>query len=81
MDALDVNHLSEQTRAILMDDTPVVELMVAAAKPEQMITDATPKNDPLSDVACSRCGGANHLARYYLSRQARQREKRTLLSP
>lgn len=80
MDTLDVNHLSEQTRAILNDDTPVVQLMVSAAKPEQMVTDAIPNNDPLIDVASHRCSGADYLARYYLSRGTWQRRSRTLLS-
>lgn len=46
MDTLDVNQLLDQASAILKeDDTPAVELIVAAEKPEQLGTDLTSAND------------------------------------
>lgn len=68
MDALDGNQLLDRARAILKDDTPAAELIVAAAKPEQLVTDLTSTNDTQSDISCHSCSGANHLARYCLSR-------------
>lgn len=43
MDALDFNQLLEYNKSIVKDDTPTVELIAIAEKPEQLATDLSCK--------------------------------------
>lgn len=51
MDTLDVNQLLERAR-ITLKDKLVAELIVTAAKPEQLSIESTSTNDPQSDIVC-----------------------------
>lgn len=62
IDALEVSQLLDRASAILKDDTAAAELIVSAAKPEQLCTVLISAKDSQSNIVCHRCGGANSLA-------------------